>query len=102
MRKHLPVALVSATVLAGAMTGTAVGAPGANGPHGGDATNLPGGGGVVMRTYSSAHLSAYPSWQGVETWTLPAQDLTFTNELFPLPKSGLQVTFSHVNATVSP
>ncbi len=34
------------------------------------------------------------------TWTLPAQDLTLTNELFPLPKSGLQVTFAPVNATV--
>ena len=39
-----------------------------------DATFLPGGGGVVMRTYASAHLSAYPSWQGVESWTLPDQD----------------------------
>jgi hypothetical protein len=33
-----------------------------------DATFLPGGGGVVMRTYSSAHLTAYPSWQPVASW----------------------------------
>jgi cytochrome P450 len=28
------------------------------------------------------------------TWTLPAQDLTLTNELFPLPASGLRVDFA--------
>jgi hypothetical protein len=39
-----------------------------------DATFLPGGGGVVVRTYSSAHLMAYPSWQPVASWELPAQD----------------------------
>jgi hypothetical protein len=39
-----------------------------------DATFLPGGGGVVMRTYSTAHLTAFPSWQGVESWPLPDQD----------------------------
>ena len=39
-----------------------------------DATFLPGGGGVVMRTYSHAHLSAFPSWQPVSSWTLPPQD----------------------------
>ncbi|PKH43736.1 hypothetical protein CXG46_04620 [Nocardioides alpinus] len=39
-----------------------------------DATFLPGGGGVVMRTYSAAHLSAYPSWQPVSSWDLPQQD----------------------------
>lgn len=39
-----------------------------------DATFLPGGGGVVMRTYTSAHLSAHPSWQPVESWSLPPQD----------------------------
>ncbi|TGN62570.1 hypothetical protein EXE59_00320 [Nocardioides eburneiflavus] len=39
-----------------------------------DATFLPGGGGVVVRTYSSAHLTAYPSWQKVASWELPAQD----------------------------
>ena len=39
-----------------------------------DATCLPGGGGVVMRTYSTAHLTAFPSWQGVESWPLPDQD----------------------------
>ena len=27
-----------------------------------------------MRTYSAAHLSAFPSWQGVESWPLPDQD----------------------------
>lgn len=27
-------------------------------------------------------------------WSLPAQDLTLTNELFPLPASGLQVAFT--------
>lgn len=30
------------------------------------------------------------------TWTLPAQDLTFTNEVFPVPASGLQVDFAAV------
>lgn len=39
-----------------------------------DATFLPGGGGVVMRTYSAAHLVAFPSWQPVESWALPDQD----------------------------
>ncbi|GAB3024751.1 hypothetical protein GCM10011376_10410 [Nocardioides flavus (ex Wang et al. 2016)] len=39
-----------------------------------DATFLPGGGGVVLRTYSSAHLTAYPSWRPVTTWELPTQD----------------------------
>lgn len=39
-----------------------------------DATFLPGGGGVVMRTYSSAHLAAYPSWEPVTSWDLPDQD----------------------------
>jgi hypothetical protein len=39
-----------------------------------DATFLPGGGGVVMRTYGSAHLAAYPSWQPVASWDLPPQD----------------------------
>jgi len=39
-----------------------------------DATFLPGGGGVVMRTYSAAHLAAFPSWQPVESWPLPDQD----------------------------
>ena len=39
-----------------------------------DATFLPGGGGVVMRTYSTAHLASFPSWQSVESWDLPDQD----------------------------
>lgn len=39
-----------------------------------DATFLPGGGGVVMRTYSTAHLAAYPSWQPVTSWELPPQE----------------------------
>jgi hypothetical protein len=39
-----------------------------------DATFLPGGGGVVVRTYSAAHLAAFPSWQPVESWPLPDQD----------------------------
>jgi hypothetical protein len=39
-----------------------------------DATFLPGGGGVVLRTYSTAHLTAYPSWQPVASWELPEQD----------------------------
>ena len=33
-------------------------------------------------------------------WTLPAQDLTFTNELFPLPASGLKVSFTPLGAKV--
>jgi hypothetical protein len=39
-----------------------------------DATFLPGGGGVVMRTYSKAYVSDFPSWQPVTSWTLPAQE----------------------------
>lgn len=39
-----------------------------------DATFLPGGGGVVLRTYSHAHLAAFPSWQAVTSWELPRQD----------------------------
>lgn len=39
-----------------------------------DATFLPGGGGVVMRTYSQAHLASFPSWEPVVSWNLPAQD----------------------------
>lgn len=39
-----------------------------------DATFLPGGGGVVMRTYSHAHLASFPSWQPVVSWQLPQQD----------------------------
>jgi len=39
-----------------------------------DATFLPGGGGVVMRTYSQAHLADFPSWQSVVSWELPDQD----------------------------
>jgi hypothetical protein len=39
-----------------------------------DATFLPGGGGVVVRTYTSAHLASYPSWEPVASWDLPDQD----------------------------
>ncbi len=39
-----------------------------------DATFLPGGGGVVVRTYSQAHLVAFPSWQPVSSWDLPQQE----------------------------
>lgn len=39
-----------------------------------DATFLPGGGGVVMRTYSQAYVADFPSWQPVTSWDLPAQD----------------------------
>ncbi len=39
-----------------------------------DATFLPGGGAVVLRTYASAHVAAYPSWEPVGSWELPAQD----------------------------
>lgn len=39
-----------------------------------DAVFLPGGGGVVLRTYSSAHLLSLPSWRPVTTWELPRQD----------------------------
>lgn len=39
-----------------------------------DATSLPGGGAVVLRTYSRAHLVALPSWQEVSAWELPPQD----------------------------
>lgn len=39
-----------------------------------DATFLPGGGAAVVRTYSQAHLVAYPSWQVVASWDLPPQD----------------------------
>ena len=39
-----------------------------------DGAFLPGGGAVVLRTYSRAVVLAYPSWQVVEEWELPEQD----------------------------
>ncbi len=39
-----------------------------------DATFLPGGGGVVMRTYGAAHLAASGSWLPVSSVDLPQQD----------------------------
>ncbi len=39
-----------------------------------DATFLPGGGGVVLRTYAAAHLTTFPSWQPVSSVDLPPQD----------------------------
>ena len=39
-----------------------------------DATFLPGGGALVLRTYSSAYAVAYPSWEPIDHWELPAQD----------------------------
>ena len=33
------------------------------------------------------------------TWTLPPQDLTLTNELFPLPASGLRASFARAQVT---
>lgn len=35
------------------------------------------------------------------TWTLPAQDRTLTNELFPLPDSGLKVSFTPASVEVA-
>ena len=39
-----------------------------------DATFLPGGGAVVLRTYSHAYVVDYPAWQPVTSWQLPDQD----------------------------
>ncbi len=39
-----------------------------------DATFLPGGGGVVMRTYANAHLATFGTWEPVASWELPQQD----------------------------
>ncbi len=39
-----------------------------------DAAFLPGGGAVVMRTYASAHVARFPSWEPVTSWSLPPQD----------------------------
>lgn len=39
-----------------------------------DATFLPGGGGVVLRTYGSAYVVDFPSWAPVSSLKLPAQD----------------------------
>lgn len=39
-----------------------------------DAAFLPGGGAVVVRTYSRAVVLAYPSWRVVAGWDLPDQD----------------------------
>lgn len=39
-----------------------------------DATFLPGGGAVVMRTYSHAYVVGFPSWQPVTSWELPDQE----------------------------
>jgi len=42
MRKHLPIALAGAALLVSATGAVAQAAPGAKGPRGGDARNLPG------------------------------------------------------------
>ena len=42
MRRHLPIALAGAALLAGATAGVAQAAPGAKGPRGGDVKDLPG------------------------------------------------------------
>ncbi|CAM3529400.1 hypothetical protein NOZE110980_02420 [Nocardioides zeicaulis] len=39
-----------------------------------DASFLPGGGALVLRTYANAHAVAYPSWESLGSWALPAQD----------------------------
>ena len=39
-----------------------------------DAAFLAGGGGAVLRTYGTAHLVAFPSWEPVTWWELPDQD----------------------------
>ena len=39
-----------------------------------DASFLPGGGGVVMRTYAQAYVMEFPSWQTVTSWELPEQE----------------------------
>ncbi|MCY7400171.1 MAG: hypothetical protein LH477_04290 [Nocardioides sp.] len=39
-----------------------------------DATFLPGGGAVVMRTYTSAFVVSFPTWDPVTSWQLPNQD----------------------------
>ncbi len=39
-----------------------------------DATFLPGGGAVVLRTYSTAYVAAFPSWQPIASQELPQQD----------------------------
>lgn len=39
-----------------------------------DATFLPGGGALVLRAYTNAHVVAYPSWEPLGWWELPAQD----------------------------
>ena len=39
-----------------------------------DAAFLPGGGAVVVRTYSRAVVLAYPSWQVITEWDLPEQE----------------------------
>ena len=39
-----------------------------------DASFLPGGGAVVMRTYSHAYVVGFPAWQPVTSWSLPPQD----------------------------
>ena len=39
-----------------------------------DASFLPAGGAVVLRTYSHAYVVGFPSWQPVTSWELPEQD----------------------------
>lgn len=39
-----------------------------------DGAFLPGGGAVVLRTYSRAVVLAYPSWEQVASWDLPSQE----------------------------
>ena len=62
-----------------------------------DATFLPGGGGVVMRTYSRAHLASFPSWEPVSSWDLPAQE---QGEGVALAGDGLLVSSEGVRSPV--
>lgn len=39
-----------------------------------DAAFLPGGGALVLRTYTNAHVVAHPSWESLGWWELPPQD----------------------------
>jgi hypothetical protein len=62
-----------------------------------DATFLPGGGAVVMRTYSQAYVVDVPSWQPVTSWSLPAQD---QGEGITVDPDGLLVSSEGARSTV--
>lgn len=62
-----------------------------------DAAFLPGGGAVVLRTYSHAYVVGFPSWQPVTSWELPDQE---QGEGVAVDGSDLLISTEGVRSTV--